>query len=318
MFLMDCDGLSHLGTSKRVNEDRFVIAEVRAMTSFQKMNLDLDANAIRYGRVFGNYLFVSDGNGEPDDAARASTLVIDNLVKGLMDDFHWTAPFDSRSEKAITDQVRNAFWTCQDAVVREARVLDSSHHADMSASLALAWIAWPHLMLATAGNCRILLVRNGKLKFCTHDDSKPMAETKVQFRTGSEPLDDSKQNVLTNIVGGRDNQLSPTIHFIQLELNDAIALCTDGVTHSLSNRRLTEILASDLTAAEACQVIVDDSLRIDGSDNITAVVAKLKAIKPEPLTMEQFAETANTNRDVVSFFSAERLEPATMLPPEPL
>ncbi len=279
MYFMNCDGLSHAGTAKEVNEDRFVIAEIRPSTSFQKTNLDIGNDAIQIGRPFGNLMIVSDGSGEPEDAARASTIAVDSLVKSLMNDFHWSVPLDTRVKKSIEDQLLAAFWCCQETIVREANVLDESRRADMSASVGLAWVCWPDLLVATAGNCRALLVRNGESVFLSRDDTTPLSKIPLHERAGSESLDDAGEHVLINLVGGLSHQLSPAIQFLTLEMEDSLLLCTDGVTRSLANERLVEILASPVSASEACEVIINEALRINGSDNITAVVAKIARVK---------------------------------------
>ncbi len=288
MFFMSCDGISHAGTAKATNEDRFLIADIRPTTSFRKTNLDVSNDAVRSGRSLGNLMIVSDGSGDPDDAARASTLAVDSLVQSLMNDFHWTPPLDSIIEKAIEDQMLAAFWRCQQTIVREAKVLDDSRRADMSASVALAWVSWPHLLLATAGNCRAMLVRNGTLQFMTEDDAAPLSELDRSERTGSEALDDAGDNVLTNLVGGLSKRLSPTIRFLQLEKRDSLLLCTDGVTGVMSTARMVEILASPVSATGACDAIVNESLRVSGNDNVTVIVAKLEELKQEQ-SAEAFA-----------------------------
>lgn len=52
--------------------------------------------------------------------------------------------------------------------------------------------------------------------------------------------------------------------------NDIILLCTDGLTNSLSDPQIQQILATkELSLRERCNKLISEANRLGGGDNIT-------------------------------------------------
>jgi protein phosphatase len=81
-------------------------------------------------------------------------------------------------------------------------------------------------------------------------------------------------NVLSSAVGG---DLSPEVGLIDLEPDDVLLLCTDGLTTHVPDDRIAGMLVQSPTTEAACQALVDAALDDGGTDNITVVVARFAA-----------------------------------------
>jgi len=80
-------------------------------------------------------------------------------------------------------------------------------------------------------------------------------------------------NMLASAIGARD--MEPAVDFFPLEHGDTLLLCTDGLTKHVSDSRIEEILGNASDAETGCRSLIDLALSAGGSDNVTAVVARV-------------------------------------------
>ena len=79
-----------------------------------------------------------------------------------------------------------------------------------------------------------------------------------------------QKNIITQSLGV-SSTIDPEYKQIALNDNDIILLCTDGLTNSLSDPQIQQILATkDLSLKSRCQKLIDEANRLGGEDNITA------------------------------------------------
>jgi protein phosphatase len=84
-------------------------------------------------------------------------------------------------------------------------------------------------------------------------------------------------NVLSSAVGS--DELTPSVGLIDLEADDVLLLCSDGLTKHVSDERITEILIGSPSAEAACRALVDAALDDGGSDNVTVVAARFSGAR---------------------------------------
>jgi serine/threonine protein phosphatase PrpC len=68
-------------------------------------------------------------------------------------------------------------------------------------------------------------------------------------------------------------QIVPT----DLTRRDVVLVCSDGLTKHVSDDEIKERLARDETAEETVRTLMDLALERGGTDNVTAVVGKIRA-----------------------------------------
>jgi protein phosphatase len=61
-----------------------------------------------------------------------------------------------------------------------------------------------------------------------------------------------------------------------LEWDDRLLLCTDGLTEHLTDDDIRQVLIRASSARGACRTFVDTALERGGTDNVTVVVGRLK------------------------------------------
>jgi serine/threonine protein phosphatase PrpC len=71
--------------------------------------------------------------------------------------------------------------------------------------------------------------------------------------------------------------MTPAVDFLSLEHGDTLLLCTDGLTKHVSDSRIGETLGNTSDVEAGCRSLIDLALSGGGSDNVTAVVARVLA-----------------------------------------
>jgi protein phosphatase len=83
-------------------------------------------------------------------------------------------------------------------------------------------------------------------------------------------------HVLWNCIGSGNAHFSPEVYKATLQPGDVVLLCTDGLSKYVADERIGRELVDAPTAEEAARRLVDAANEAGGSDNITAVVARLR------------------------------------------
>jgi serine/threonine protein phosphatase PrpC len=92
--------------------------------------------------------------------------------------------------------------------------------------------------------------------------------------------------VLWNVVGCGSDELSPAVYRADLQLNDTLLLCTNGLTGHLSDDDIAESLNANVDAKEACHRLVNAANQAGGTDNTTVVVARFRDLHDGLLVSE--------------------------------
>ena len=66
---------------------------------------------------------------------------------------------------------------------------------------------------------------------------------------------------------------------IELENEDTLLLCSDGLTKHVGTQQIAEHLLASNSAEDACQRLLDTALQDGGSDNITMIVSRFGEVR---------------------------------------
>ena len=81
------------------------------------------------------------------------------------------------------------------------------------------------------------------------------------------------QHILTDAIGGSSDPGVTVEHFVLLD-DDAVLLCTNGLTDVLEDEAIAEVLAQRRSPNEQCELLVDMALAKGTEDNTTVVLAQ--------------------------------------------
>jgi protein phosphatase len=82
-------------------------------------------------------------------------------------------------------------------------------------------------------------------------------------------------HVLYNaVVASDDTRLQPEVYRVNLEVEDTLVLCTDGLTKHVAPGEIVELVQGSRSAARAARALVEAAREGGGTDNITTVVSR--------------------------------------------
>jgi protein phosphatase len=124
-----------------------------------------------------------------------------------------------------------------------------------------------------AGDSRIYLLRDGVLIQQTQDHTEVRALLEAGVITPQEAETWPRRNVITRAIGVSDDANCDIVS-AELRSGDIFLLCSDGLTEHNGDADLAQILTTSVSAQEACDRLIAQTLERGAKDNVTAVVVR--------------------------------------------
>lgn len=238
-------GLSDIGRVRKTNEDSWTA--------------DHD---------FGLFI-VSDGMGGHAAGDVASKTVIDNLPKLL-----------HKKLKDVTNLGNSSIYEAfsQSMGQLSNNIRDMSLHnpalKGMGATIVLAFIRGRQALIAHMGDSRAYLFRNGELIRITIDHSV----IQLLIDSGEMKPEDAEKHPsrgqITRCMGMKGDPL-PEIQLINLNINDKILLCSDGLSGFVSDKQISVLFNEIKDVNLLCKALIDSANSAGGKDNITTICIEI-------------------------------------------
>ena len=266
---IDTFGLTHRGKVRPTNNDHFLIA------SFHR-NLRVHYTSIPGGighqetESRGFLFLVADGVGGLTSAGDGAGLALSTLAHHLL---HAT---EICSEMVLTNQEKSS------VELREAVL--QAHHALVAmqketggkpaTTLTMYAGFWPRAFIVHVGDSRMYRYRDGELTRFTSDQTyeQLMLESGAIKPASTEAA--RLRHVLWSAVG--NDEVVPQIVLTDVTRRDVLLVCSDGLTKHVTDDEIRARLARDESAEENVRALVDLALERGGTDNVTAVVGKVR------------------------------------------
>ena len=263
---VDVSGLTNIGKNRSVNEDHFVIGAFAK--SLQLLDTSLEDRSVfeRPHKPQGHLLVVADGVGGRDGGKFASSMTVETIAEYLGGIVECYNRFDVDAEHEFLDHLSNAV---EQSHVKLQEEFPSGRSA--ASTVTMAAVIWPRAYLVHVGDTRAYYLRRGKMRQITQDQTVGDFMVDIGALSEADARERGLFNVLASAVG---SDLTPAVGLIDLEPDDVLLLCSDGLTKHVSDERISEMLATSPSALAACQALVDAALEDGGSDNITVVAAR--------------------------------------------
>jgi PPM family protein phosphatase len=267
---LDVGGATDRGLVRPRNEDHYLVADLeRQLVLFDTSVAGADPEHPRARRE-AILLAVADGMGGHAGGAMASQVVLDALARYLVQYLPWSGINTEHADQAVTRELRRALAFCQRRLeqVADRKGLLAGHPGT---TLTSAIVSWPALLLLHVGDSRLYLHRAGRLTQLTKDHTLLTDDSGHKVGQG-QPL----RHVLLNaIVSGSDRAVGE-IRWALLEPNDALLLCTDGLSEHVTDEVLSEVVGRGAPASDTCAALIELARQGGGRDNITTVVARFR------------------------------------------
>jgi serine/threonine protein phosphatase PrpC len=211
------------------------------------------------GRLFA----VCDGLGGHAAGEIASRIAIDTLNEKVHDGA-------DGSSRILSEAVEEA----NRKILRDQQ--QNPQNLGMGTTLSALWLPVPDqskAWVAHIGDSRIYQLREGELAQLTEDHS-PVYRL---FKEGTLSKDQIRMHPQKNLIErslGLTTAVQCDIFAVETKPRDRYLLCTDGLSDSLSDAEIGEVLQSE-EWAEVAPRLIRGALERGGFDNITVVIVEI-------------------------------------------
>ncbi len=130
--------------------------------------------------------------------------------------------------------------------------------------------------VAHVGDSRAYLLRGEELRYLTEDHSLVSELIRSGELTRAEAAGHPQKNLITRALGAAE-EIQVDTATLDVEAGDRLLLCSDGLSDTVPEDRIQEILAEPSGDPETvARRLLSAALDAGGSDNVTAVVADVK------------------------------------------
>ena len=270
--LIESYGMSHVGNVRPVNEDHFVTAALQRAVQLRQTNLD-DPHIFDHLSGPRAYLYVvADGVGGSAGGRVASATAVATMVEYLGEMVGAYNGYGADQGKDFPEHLRTAAHRAHDHLVETFRLHTRGGPAT---TLTLAMVVWPFAYIVHVGDSRVYHLRGDTMRPLTRDQTVGEVLVSEHGMPKEKAVEAGLYNVLASAIGARD--MTPAVDFIRLERGDTLLLCTDGLTKHVSDASIREVLTGTSNVEAGCRSLIDMALAAGGSDNVTAVVARVLA-----------------------------------------
>ena len=257
---LNVEAQTHPGMTGKNNEDRYAVASF-VLDNDSKMPV-----------VFA---VLADGIGGHRGGEVAAELAVNHIMQVV-----------AKSEGGQARQVL-------ETAVSEASSAIAAHSATnddlkgMGSTCATAWIIGDKLYTSYVGDSRIYLMRGGRIQQLTIDHTWVQEAIEKGILTPELAREHPNVHVIRRYLGspvppdpdfrlkwfdGEGDQHAESNQGVHLLPNDAILLCSDGLTDLVWNDEILEIVRAKPNLKEAARALIDLANSRGGHDNITIIL----------------------------------------------
>jgi protein phosphatase len=260
-------GLTDVGRIREHNEDNLLIADLNV----RGRDGGLFDSTVEVGAA-GLLLAVCDGMGGALAGEVASQMAVD-VVHGIVQDGVTPADDDGFAQKLVA-AVQEA-----GARIYLAAKTNRNQHG-MGTTATVAGVSGTRVYVGQVGDSRAYLMRRGKLRQITKDQSLVSKLIEAGQLTEDEAESYEHAHIILQALGTSD-AVCVDLSFADLRKGDVLMLCSDGLSGLATPQQIREILASGATPMRCAEQLTDAANDAGGHDNITVVVARFDGELPE-------------------------------------
>lgn len=215
------------------------------------------------------YLFVvADGVGGMDLGEVASATAVSVLTKEFGE-----AQAGSMLTGLLPRLIQHA-----NAAVHDCTLQPEYRGKSMATTLVACALRYDQAIVSHVGDSRCYLVRNGGIRQLTQDHTLVNEQRKIGLISAAEIATSDARHVLIRSLGP-EMFVSPDTSAVSLQAGDILVLCTDGLHDELREAEIAAIVSQKKPAEELARELVARAVEIDGHDNTTAQVIRVRGVE---------------------------------------
>jgi len=215
------------------------------------------------------YLFaVADGVGGMDLGEVASATAVSVVAK----------EFAKAQAGAMLTSLLPRLIQQANAAVHDCTLAPEYRGKRMATTLVTCALRYDQAAVSHVGDSRCYLVRGGIARQITQDHTMVNEQRKMGLITASEVATSESRHVLIRSLGP-EMFVAPDTTAIALQAGDVLVLCTDGLHDEMPEATIAEIVSQKKNIEEIARELVTRAVEIDGNDNATAQVIRVKSVE---------------------------------------
>jgi len=216
-----------------------------------------------------SYLFlVCDGVGGQAKGEEASKLTCESFGEYLEQKDHFYNEED----------IKNALRFTEDKI--DAYLLQNPAAKGMATTLTLLSFHEKGATIAHVGDSRVYQIRNGKIIFQTKDHSLINEMLTKKLITEEQAKEHPQRNVVTRAIRGKQHPALIDVKVLtDIQEEDYFFLCTDGITETINDKELAQILGEQSLSNFAKMQHIQNRCSEHSRDNFSAYLLKIKSIE---------------------------------------
>jgi protein phosphatase len=215
------------------------------------------------------YLFaVADGVGGLDLGEVASTTAISVM----------TEQFAKAQPGTMLINLLPRLVQQANAAVHDRALEPEYRGKSMATTLVACALRYDQAVVSHVGDSRCYLVRNGQARQITQDHTLVNEQRKMGLISASDIASSDSRHVLLRSLGP-EMFVSPDTTAVTLQPGDILVLCSDGLHDEMSEAEIAQIVSQKKRADELARELVARAVEIDGGDNTTAQVIRVRSVE---------------------------------------
>jgi serine/threonine protein phosphatase PrpC len=268
---IDVAALSHKGKVRDNNQDHYYVGHAGRSIETLLTNLP-EGKVPEHFDEAGYVLIVADGMGGVVGGEMASCLAIQTLINIIIHVPDWILRFDDEHAQEVMRRAADYFRQVNAVLVERAQ--SEPRLKGMGTTMTAAYSVGDDLFVAHVGDSRAYLFRDERLQRLTRDQTHAQMLADAGIIRQDEVTNHRLRHVLTNSLGGTDEDTKVELQRLKLCDGDRLLLCTDGLTDMVDEERITSMLSSNRASDDACLALVLEALENGGKDNVTVVLQR--------------------------------------------
>ena len=260
-------GTTNVGLIRADNQDAFLIANLEtgdiATTSAPSTISVHTAPFI---------MIVADGVGGAASGALASSIATETILGEL---HRWWRKVPKRTAESIEAALKRGIDAANREIFQTATT--SPEHHGMGTTATLALVIEGEAFIAQVGDSRAYLIRKGTAKQLTKDQSFVQRLIDAGRMTAKEAAQSEHRNIILQALGPEEKVVTD-FYRVKLENDDAMVLCSDGLSNQVSNEDIARIVRGAAKPQDVCNALIEEALHTGAPDNVTVVTARLRSV----------------------------------------
>ncbi len=265
----DFGAATHKGLRRSENQDHYIIIRRTRTQQLLFTNMPTEELALPADEAYA--MAVADGMGGTGCGSLASQIAIRSAWDIAGRASSWVMKLGDMNSAELSERVEGFVYLMQQAFVEEFK--SNPQFGQSGTTWTSSYFVSGFAVIAQIGDSPSFLWRDGTMRRVSTDHT--IEQEFISCGVAPE-IAGKFSHMLTRCLGYESHNARPDVHFLRLQPNDQLLICTDGLTDMVPEPNIAECLDDSTDAQAACDNLIKLALDAGGKDNVTAILAKAK------------------------------------------